>query len=93
MFTSPAVIIFLPCRSSNRINRLGSINVQPRVLNHLFSPSLLNSCSVPPGCTVCPVLEISEQIASTSCCISVFEWKEKEGFNNLQELSFTLKLC
>lgn len=39
IFTSPSVIISLPCSSSSRINHLGSINVEHKVLSHLFSPS------------------------------------------------------
>lgn len=39
MFTSPSLIISLPCSTSNRINHLGSVHVESRVLSHLFSPS------------------------------------------------------
>lgn len=38
MFTSPSVIISLLHSSSSRINHLGTVNVEHKVLSHLFSP-------------------------------------------------------
>lgn len=44
LFTSPSVIISLPCRSSSRINHLGTINAEHKVLSHLFSSSSPFKC-------------------------------------------------
>lgn len=95
MFTSPSVIISLPGRRSSRINHLGTVNVEHKVLSHLFSPffHLIFPASCWPWSPSSS--EIPEQIVSVCFTSSLplrGEEERKEHFNNLQQLSLTLEL-
>lgn len=95
MFTSPCVIISLPGRRSSRINHLGTVNVEHKVLSHLSPPFSIKFFPVSCWLWSPSSSEIPEQIVSV-CFTSLLPWRgdeeRKEHFNNLQPLSLTLEL-
>lgn len=88
MFTSPSVIISLPCSSSTRINHLGTVNVEHKVLGHLFSHSFPFKFFQQAAWPYSP--SSSGDPRTDSVCMFYFisalsgDEKRKEHFNNLQ---------
>lgn len=77
MFTSPSVIISLPCSSSSRINHSGTVNVEHEVLSHLFSPSSPFKFFQQPGRPYSPSGSGDPGTDSVCMfyCISAVEWR------------------